>query len=91
MDSGADGFGRELSALEEQASVLRPAMEETMSKEKANPKSGGPVTVGSDARRSSADRVPSEQSARPVSSTSEAIIKEVSVRRRTAMKVLADR
>ena len=62
-----------------------------MTDEKTNPKSDGAVTVGSGKGRSVTDRGPSHQSAPPVSSKSEAIIKEISVRRRTAIRVLADR
>ena len=62
-----------------------------MADEKTSPKSARAVTVGSGEGRSVTDRGPSHQSAHPVSSKSEAIIKEVSVRRRTAIKVLADR
>lgn len=62
-----------------------------MTEESISPKSVGAVTAGSGRDRSVADRVPSNQATHPVSSESEAIIREVSVRRRTAMKVLADR
>lgn len=62
-----------------------------MTDEKTSPKSAGAVTVGSGEARSDADRGPSHQSGRPVSSKSEAIIKEVSVRRRVAIKILAKR
>ena len=62
-----------------------------MTDEKTSPKSVGAVTVGSGEGRSVTDRGPSHQSAPLVSSRSEATIKEVSVRRRTAIKVLADR
>ena len=59
--------------------------------EKTNPESAGAATAGSGESRSVADRVSSDRPTRAVSSKSEAIIKEVSVRRSTAMKVLADR
>ena len=62
-----------------------------MTHKKTSPKATGAVTEGSGKGRSGKDRGPSNQSARPVSSKSEAIIKEVSVRRRAAIKVLADR
>lgn len=62
-----------------------------MTDDSTSPKSAGAVTAGSGGDHSVADRVPSNYVAQPVSSESEAIIKEVSVRRRTALKVLADR
>lgn len=62
-----------------------------MTAENTSPKSASTVAVKSGEGRSVTDRASSGQSAHPVSSESEAIIKEVSVRRRTAMKVLADR
>ena len=62
-----------------------------MTKENTHPKRVGIVT-GSDDDRSGADRGASGHVVhRPVSKESEAIIKEISVRRRTAMKVLANR
>ena len=63
-----------------------------MTKENTGPKPTGAVTGGADKNRSATDRGRSGHvGERPVSKQSEAIIKEVSVRRRTAMKVLADR
>lgn len=62
-----------------------------MTRENTGPKSAGPVTGGSHKGRSATDHGTSHHAARPVSRKSEAIIKEVSVRRRTAMKVLANR
>lgn len=63
-----------------------------MTKENTGPKPASAVTGGSDEDRSATDRRTSGHVAhRPVSRESEAIIKEVSVRRRTAMKVLANR
>ncbi len=63
-----------------------------MTKEITGPKPASVVTGGSDKDRSRTDRGTSGHVVhRPVSKESEAIIKEVSVRRRTAMKVLADR
>lgn len=62
-----------------------------MTKENKRPKPASVVT-GSDKDRSDTDRGASGHAVhRPVSKESEAIIKEISVRRRTAMKVLADR
>lgn len=62
-----------------------------MTKENTRPKPASVVT-GSDKDRSGADLGASSHVAhRPISKESEAIIKEISVRRRTAMKVLADR
>jgi len=62
-----------------------------MTKENKRPKPAGAVT-GSDNDRSGTDRGASGHVPhRPVSKESEAIIKEISVRRRTAMKVLANR
>ena len=62
-----------------------------MTKENKRPKPAGVVT-GSDKDRSGTDRAASDHVAHgTVSKESEAIIKEISVRRRTAMKVLADR
>lgn len=62
-----------------------------MTDKSTSPKSVGVVTAGSGGDRSVADRAPSNEATHPVSSESEAIIREVSVRRRTALKVLADR
>lgn len=63
-----------------------------MTKENTNSLSADAVTIGSDQNRSESDRSQSGHVAQtPVSRESEAIIKEVSVRRRTAMKVLANR
>jgi len=62
-----------------------------MTEESTSPKSVGAVTAGSGGDRSVADRVPSNEATDRVSSKPEAIIMEISVRRRTAMKVLADR
>ena len=62
-----------------------------MTDETTSPTSASAVTAESGKCRSHKDRGTSHQSAHPVSSKSEAIIKEVSVRRRTAIKVLADR
>ena len=63
-----------------------------MTKENTSPKPTGGVTGGSEENRSVTDRRTSGNVAeRPVSKRVEAIIKEVSVRRRTAMKILANR
>ena len=63
-----------------------------MTKENTGPKPTRAVTGGSDENRSATDRgTSSHVGQRPVSKKSEAIIREVSVRRRTAMKVLANR
>lgn len=63
-----------------------------MTKENKGPKPAGALTGGSEKHRSAADPGTSGHVAeRPVSKQSEAIIKEVSVRRRTAMKILASR
>ena len=63
-----------------------------MTKENTGPKPTGAVTSGSEKNRSVTDRGTSGHVAeRPVSKRVEAIIKEVSVRRRTAMKILANR
>lgn len=63
-----------------------------MTKENTGPKPTGAVTGGSEKTRSATDRGTSGHVGEPpVSRQSEAIIKEVSVRRRTAMKVLANR
>lgn len=63
-----------------------------MTKENTGPKPTGAVTGGSEKNRSVTDRGTSRHVAeRPVSKKTEAIIKEVSVRRRTAMKILANR
>lgn len=63
-----------------------------MTKEYTGPKPTGAVTGGSDKNRSVADRGTSaHMTERPASKRSEAIIKEVSVRRHTAMKILANR
>ncbi len=62
-----------------------------MTRENTGPESGGAVTGGPDKSRSDADHGTSRHTTHPVSKRSEAIIKEVSVRRRTAMQVLANR
>ena len=64
-----------------------------MTKENTGPKHAGAVTRGSAKKRSATDRGTSSRHAthHPVSKKSAAIIKEVSVRRRTAMKILASR
>ena len=63
-----------------------------MANDKTGSKFGGAVTGGSDKHRSATDRPASSHVAhRHVSEKSEAIIREISVRRRTAMKVLANR
>ena len=63
-----------------------------MTKDKTGSKPSGAVTGGSDKDRSATDRRASNYVAhRHVSKRSEAIIRAVSVRRRTAMKVLANR
>ena len=63
-----------------------------MTKDKKGSKPGGAVTGGWDEDPSAKDRRAAGHGAhRHVSKKSEAIIREVSVRRRTAMKVLADR
>ena len=62
-----------------------------MAEENTSPKPASAVTERSDEGRSDRDRVPSHQPARPVSSKSEAIIKEVSIRRREAIRILANR
>ena len=63
-----------------------------MTKENPGPKPTRAVTGGSDKNRTATDRgTSSHVGQRPVSKKSEAIIREVSVRRRTAMKVLANR
>lgn len=62
-----------------------------MAAQDIGPRSGAAVTGGPDEGRPAADEGTSDRAARPVSRKSEAIIREVSVRRRTAMKVLADR
>ena len=63
-----------------------------MTKDNTDSKPGGAVTVGSDRDRSAPDGHASTHVAhRTVSRKSETIIREVSVRRRTAMKVLANR
>ena len=61
-----------------------------MTQENSGPESG-PMTGGADKARPNAEDSSSRQATRPVSKQSEAIIKEVSVRRRTAMKILASR
>ena len=62
-----------------------------MTKENTGPKPTRAVT-GSDKNRSATERGTSGHvGQRPVSEKSEAIIREISVRRRTAMKVLANR
>ncbi len=63
-----------------------------MTKDNTGSKPAGAVTGGLAKDRSATDRRTSDHVAhRPVSKKSEAIIREVSVRRRTAMKVLANR
>ena len=63
-----------------------------MTRENRGPKPAGAATGGSVKNRSATDRRTSGHvTERPVSKQSEAIIKEVSVRRRTAMTVLANR
>lgn len=63
-----------------------------MTQENAGPKPTGAATGGSEKNRSVTDRGTSGHAGqRPVSRKSEEIIREVSVRRRTAMKVLANR
>ena len=63
-----------------------------MTQENTGPKPTGAATGGSEKNRSVTDRGTSGHvGQRPVSKKSEAIIREVSVRRRTAMKVLANR
>ena len=63
-----------------------------MTKDNTSSKPGGAVTGGSDKDRSAADRRAAGNGAhRHVSRKSEAIIREVSVRRRAAMKALANR
>lgn len=63
-----------------------------MTKDNKGSKPGGAVTGGWDEDRSAKDgRAAGHGAHRYVSKKSEAIIREVSVRRRTAMKVLADR
>lgn len=54
-------------------------------------KTGSAPTVGLDKNHSAAANPRPRPVVRPVSRKSEAIIKEVSVRRRTAMRVLANR
>lgn len=81
-----------LSALEEGTRVLQQPREVTMTKSKRDSRPTGAATGGSDKDRTATDRRASNHVAhRPVSRKSEAIIREVSVRRRTAMKVLANR
>ena len=63
-----------------------------MTKKNTGPKPAGAATGGSEKNRSASDRGMSGHAGEhSVSKESEAIIKEVSVRRRTAMKVLANR
>ena len=62
-----------------------------MSKKHTSPKPPSPVTGGPEKGDSGTHRDTFHHATRPVSRKSEAIIKEVSVRRRTAMKVLANR
>ena len=62
-----------------------------MTEKNTSPKPASAVTERSGEGRSVKGRVPSHQPSRPVSSKSEAIIREISVRRREAIKVLADR
>jgi len=77
---------------EEDAEFTMPATEETMTQENTGPKPGGAATGGSEKSRSVTDRGTSGHAGqRPVSKKSEEIIREVSDRRRTAMKVLANR
>jgi len=67
-------------------------LEETMAKENTEPKPAGALTGGSEKNRSAADPGTSGDVAkRPISKESEAIIKEIAVRRRTAMEILANR
>lgn len=61
-----------------------------MTKENPSPEPTGAVTTTAEKNRSARD-TSGHVGQRPVSKESEAIIKEVSVRRRTAMKVLANR
>jgi len=61
-----------------------------MTKENPSPATTGAVTPTAEKNRSATD-ASGHVGQRPVSKQSEAIIKEVSVRRRTAMKVLANR
>ncbi len=85
--------GHKLSAQENGTRVVDPATEQAMTKKNTGPEHAGAVTGGSAKNGSAADRgTASRHTAhRPVSKKSEAIIKEVSVRRRTAMKILASR
>lgn len=62
-----------------------------MTKENTKPESRGSVTGGRGKGHSNSDDNTFRHATRPLSKQSEAIIKEVSVRRRTAMKVLANR
>ena len=63
-----------------------------MTKERTRPKPDSAVSDGSDENRSAASLATSRQVARSsVSEESEAIIKEISVRRRTAIEILANR
>ena len=81
-----------MSALEEGTRVIRQPREVAMTKDKTDSRPTGAATGGSDKDRSVTNRRASGHVAhRPVSRKSEAIIREVSVRRRTAMKVLANR
>ena len=61
-----------------------------MIKENPSPKPTGAVTTTAEENGSATD-TSGHVGQRPVSKQSEAIIREVSVRRRTAMKVLANR
>jgi len=61
-----------------------------MTKENPSPEPTGAVMTTAEKNRS-AREASGHVGQRPVSKESEAIIKEVSVRRRTAMKVLANR
>jgi len=61
-----------------------------MTKENPGPKPTGAVTTNTEKNRSATD-TSGHVAQRPVSKQSEAIIKDISVRRRTAMKVLANR
>ena len=63
-----------------------------MTKERTRPKPDIAVSDGSDENRSAANLDTSGHEAQnPVSEKSQAIIKEVSVRRRTAIEILANR
>ena len=63
-----------------------------MTKERTCPKPDSAVTDGSEENRSVANlRTSGHVAQNPVSEKSQAIIKEVSVRRRTAIEILANR